>query len=76
VVHNSRNAVTGNIKTEVEQGEARGWGMIFTYFYILYFGVILVHRELRDEAKCRRKYGKDWDKYCEVVRWKILPGIY
>lgn len=76
VVHHYTNPVTGTVHTEVEQGEARGWGMIFTYFYIVYFGVLLVHREMRDEEKCRRKYGKDWDRYCDKVRWRIVPGIY
>ena len=76
VQHRYQNPVTGNITLDPKQEEARGWGMIFTYFYIVYFGVLLVHRELRDEEKCRRKYGKDWDKYCEIVRSKIIPGIY
>ena len=76
IVHRYQNPVTGNVTKEIEQGGARGFGMIFTYFYIVYFGVLLVHRELRDEEKCRRKYGMDWDKYCEKVRWRILPGIY
>ena len=76
IVNRYQNPVTGNVTTEITQGEAKGWGMIFTYFYIVYFTVLLVHRELRDEEKCRRKYGKDWDRYCELVKWRILPGIY
>lgn len=76
VINRYTNPVTGTVHTEVEQGGARGWGMIFTYFYIVYFGVLLVHRELRDEEKCRRKYGSDWDRYCEKVPSKIIPGIY
>ncbi|KAF2742937.1 ERG4/ERG24 ergosterol biosynthesis protein [Sporormia fimetaria CBS 119925] len=55
---------------------AQGWGMLFTYFFMLYFAVLLIHRERRDEEKCRRKYGKDWDKYCELVPWRIVPYIY
>ncbi|KAI4165271.1 MAG: hypothetical protein LQ342_001139 [Letrouitia transgressa] len=66
----------GAVKHQVIQGEAKGWGMIVTYFYILYFAVLLVHREMRDEEACIRKYGKDWDAYREKVRWRILPGIY
>ncbi|KAF9350050.1 erg24, C-14 sterol reductase [Mortierella sp. AD094] len=46
------------------------------YFYPIYFAVLLIHRELRDEEKCRKKYGKDWEKYCEIVRWRIIPYIY
>lgn len=60
----------------VMQGEAAGWGVIFTYFYMLYFAILLVHRERRDEEKCKRKYGKDWDKYCKIVRWRIIPYVY
>ncbi|PYI15145.1 ERG4/ERG24 ergosterol biosynthesis protein [Aspergillus violaceofuscus CBS 115571] len=55
---------------------AAGWGMVFTYFYVLYFGVLLVHRERRDDAMCAKKYGEDWQTYKRTVRWRILPGIY
>lgn len=63
-------------EAEVVQGQARGWGMIFTYFYIVYFTVLLIHRERRDETKCARKYGDDWKRYKETVRYRIVPGIY
>ena len=68
------NSLTG--KAEVVQGEAKGWGMAVTYFYIIYFAVLLVHRERRDDDKCSRKYGEDWEEYKRRVRWRILPGIY
>ncbi len=61
---------------EVVQGDAKGFGMIFTYFYIVYFAVLLIHRDGRDDEKCSRKYGEDWEKYKKIVRWKILPGVY
>lgn len=76
IIHKYTNPVTGTVHTEVDQGEAKGWGMIFTYLYLVYFAVLLIHRERRDEEKCKRKYGKDWEKYCEKVRWRILPGVY
>ncbi|KIH89314.1 delta14-sterol reductase [Sporothrix brasiliensis 5110] len=60
----------------VVPGAARGFGMVFTYFYIVYFAVLLVHRDLRDGEKCARKYGDDWNKYKKIVRWHIVPGLY
>jgi len=53
-----------------------GFNDIFPYFYVVYFAVLLIHRELRDEEKCKKKYKKDWDRYCEIVKYKIIPGIY
>ncbi|KAH0541339.1 hypothetical protein FGG08_004177 [Glutinoglossum americanum] len=60
----------------VVQGEARGWGMVVTYFYIAYFAILLIHREMRDEEKCEQKYGDDWKEYQKKVRWRIVPYIY
>ena len=76
IVHRYTNPVTGNVTREVAQGEARGWGMIFTYFYIVYFAILLVHRQRRDDEKCLRKYGKDWERYEALVTSRIVPGIY
>lgn len=46
------------------------------YFYPIYFAILLLHRERRDHYFCQKKYGQDWDRYCEKVRWRIIPGIY
>lgn len=63
-------------QTEAVQGEARGWGMIVTYFYVMYFAILLIHRASRDEEKCMRKYGNDWVEYKKKVPSQLLPGIY
>ncbi len=51
-------------------------GGALPYFYVAYFAVLLIHRELRDEESCRKKYGKDYDRYCELVPYRIVPGVY
>ena len=44
-----------------------GFDSPIPYFYPLYFTVLLVHRQRRDDASCREKYGKDWDKVSGLV---------
>ncbi|EYE98196.1 Delta(14)-sterol reductase [Aspergillus ruber CBS 135680] len=61
---------------QVVQGPARGWGVLFTYLYAVYFAVLLIHREKRDDALCSEKYGSDWQRYRKIVRWRIVPGVY
>ncbi|HET6581838.1 MAG TPA: hypothetical protein VFG69_00300 [Nannocystaceae bacterium] len=55
---------------------ACGFGSVVPYFYFLYFAPLLLNRERRDHAMCRRKYGADWDRYCEKVRYRIVPFVY
>jgi protein-S-isoprenylcysteine O-methyltransferase Ste14 len=53
-----------------------GFNHFLPYFYVSYFLVLLIHRQLRDEHHCREKYGRDWDRYCNKVKWRLLPGLY
>ncbi|CAH7688666.1 delta14-sterol reductase [Phakopsora pachyrhizi] len=54
-----------------------GFGTPVTYFYVIYFGILLIHRQIRDEDSCEKKYGKeDWNRYKKIVPWKIIPYIY
>ncbi|KAH9027934.1 ERG4/ERG24 ergosterol biosynthesis protein [Lactarius hengduanensis] len=58
------------------------WGLVvgaaspIPYFYSVFFITVLIHRTTRDFERCALKYGKDWERYCEIVRWKFIPGIY
>lgn len=61
---------------EVVQGDAKGWAIPIAYFYVVYFAILLLHRERRDDEKCHKKYGKDWEKYRQTVRYRIIPGVY
>ena len=60
----------------VSTDDMKGWAIPVTYFYLVYFAVLLVHRQRRDDDKCHRKYGKDWDDYCRQVKYRIVPGLY
>ena len=53
-----------------------GFSHVAPYFYFIYFAPLLLDRERRDHRVCKKKYGDDWDRYCERVPYRILPGIY
>lgn len=36
----------------------------------------ILHRAARDVARCRRKYGEDWDRYTSAVKYRFIPGVY
>lgn len=46
-------------------------------FYAAFLTILLLHRAKRDEVKCTNKYGKDYsEKYCSIVPYLVLPGVY
>jgi hypothetical protein len=53
-----------------------GFSHALPYFYFVYFVVLLVHRQMRDEQHCRSKYGRDWNEFCKIVKWRLVPGLY
>lgn len=53
-----------------------GFSTPIPYFYVVYFAVLLIHRERRDDEKCAKKYGKDWEKYKKMVPYRIIPYVY
>lgn len=48
---------------------------LLPWFYAIYMAVLLLHRCLRDEARCSKKYGPDWEKYRQTVRWRLVPYL-
>ncbi len=46
--------------------------------YILpaWLAVLLCHRSIRDERRCRAKYGELWERYTQRVRYSMLPFVY
>jgi len=55
---------------------ATGFVSPLTYYYVMYFASLLIHRQTRDEDKCRAKYGKAWEEYERKVPYKIIPYVY
>jgi delta14-sterol reductase len=53
-----------------------GFSSPIPYFYVIYFGILLAHRQTRDDEACKEKYGKDWETYCKKVPYKIIPYVY
>lgn len=53
-----------------------GFTHLLPWTYFFFMAVLLWHRARRDHRRCRAKYGPGWDKYCQLVRWRIIPGVY
>ncbi|KAJ2011191.1 erg24, C-14 sterol reductase, partial [Coemansia sp. S610] len=66
---------TGDWMFGLAQCLATGFDTPMTYFFSAYFLVLLLHRNYRDECKCREKYKKDWDRYCEIVPCMFIPYV-
>lgn len=54
---------------------ATGFSYFAPFFYVSFLTILLTHRAFRDDTKCKNKYGKYWEAYCEKVPYKIIPGI-
>jgi len=49
---------------------------VLPLFYAAFLTYLLIDRAKRDSTKCLLKYGKYYEDYCELVPYKILPGVY
>lgn len=45
------------------------------YFYVSFLSILLLDRAFRDDKRCAQKYAKDWQTYCKLVPYKILPYV-
>jgi Delta14-sterol reductase len=52
-----------------------GFDSLVPYYYAIYFGILLVHRSVRDDHMCQLKYGDDWNAYKKIVPYRFIPGI-
>ena len=49
---------------------------VMTLTYALFLTALLVDRVERDQRKCAQKYGQFYKRYCEIVPYKMIPGVY
>ncbi|KAJ1753729.1 erg24, C-14 sterol reductase [Coemansia sp. RSA 1821] len=66
---------TGDWFFGLAQCLAAGYDTPMVYFFSAYFLVLLLHRNHRDECKCREKYKKDWIRYCQLVPYMFIPYV-
>lgn len=61
----------------VAQSSLAGCGSLLPYFQPVYFAMLLIHRQWRDEHQMQIKYGdKDWKEFCKRVPYRLIPGLY
>eukprot|EP00927_Polykrikos_kofoidii_P021972 TRINITY_DN20650_c0_g1_i1.p1 TRINITY_DN20650_c0_g1~~TRINITY_DN20650_c0_g1_i1.p1 ORF type:complete len:464 (+),score=54.35 TRINITY_DN20650_c0_g1_i1:112-1503(+) len=51
-------------------------GSVMTYFYPIYFAVLLIHRASRDDHFCSQKYGEAWREYKKRVPYLFVPYLF
>lgn len=67
---------TADLTMALIWGLSCGFSSFIPYFYFFFFLTHLLHRAKRDNERCSKKYGKDWDKYCKLVPYTFIPYIY
>lgn len=53
-----------------------GTQSILPYFYIIFMGILLMHRIYRDQDRCQGKYGAYYEEYCKRVPYKLIPYVF
>ncbi|OWB56547.1 hypothetical protein B5S28_g2453 [[Candida] boidinii] len=66
----------GDVLMAISWSLPTGFNTPLTYFYVIYFTSLLLHRQIRDEEKCSKKYDKDWEEYKKLVPYKFIPYIF
>lgn len=67
---------TGDLMLSLAYSLACGVGYFFPYFYFIFLSSLLIHRCIRDEKRCEKKYGRVWKEYTEKVPYRLIPYIW
>lgn len=66
----------GSVTYSIAACLACGTDSLFPHTEGLIVMAMVAHRCIRDEERCRAKYGKTWDEYCQLVPWRMIPGVF
>ena len=64
---------TGDILMACSWGLICGFDSLLPYFYALFFTLMILHRQSRDEIRCAAKYGEAWAAYIKEVPNVFVP---
>ncbi len=67
---------TADILMALSWGLICGFENVLPYFYVTFFVIMILHRARRDIARCKKKYGKDWDRYTKEVPHLLIPKVF
>lgn len=65
---------TGDVMMALSWGLACGYGSLLPYFYFVFFSSFITHRQIRDEIRCKNKYGEHWDLYRKKIPNVFIPS--
>ncbi len=51
-------------------------GSVGPWLYPLYYVLLLLPRQLDDDARCAAKYGPMWAEYRQRVPYRVIPWVY
>lgn len=49
---------------------------LLAMLYPIYITILLVHRCIRDERRCSKKYGEAYSEYCLLVPYRMIPRVW
>ena len=53
-----------------------GFSNFVPWYYFFQLTGLLIDRTIRDETRCKLKYGKTWDEYCKLNKYRIIPFVF
>ena len=66
----------GDLMIATAMGLTCGVSHLLPWSYPIFLAGLLVRRLLRDERRCRDKYGPAWDAYRALVPYRLIPWIW